>query len=202
MSRSFPTTTSPLTTSTTTSTRAANRCGSLSECDLGVAQRLALMALRHGSFVRDLPEGSFVGDTAEERAYAEYLLVLLRRYGGAGFDEEKVLTVLADHPLLLAPADPEHVTHDCPVCGSPALFSVARGTVCDDCADRVRCSSGHRVAGTSAEAWGHFSAYHLDGHGEECHSVTDSGVCWIDDCLCVMEESPAGGVVVEVVGGL
>ncbi len=66
MSRSLPTTTSPLTTSTTTSTRAANRCGSLSECDLGVAQRLALMALRHGSFVRDLPEGSFVGDTAEE----------------------------------------------------------------------------------------------------------------------------------------
>ncbi len=187
------------TTPTATPTRADHGCRSLSECDLGVAQRLALMALRHGGFVRDLPEGSFVGDTAEERAYGDYLLVLLRRYGGADFDEEKVLTVLADHPLLLAPADPEHVTHDCPVCGSPALFTTARGTVCDDCAERVRCSSGHLVAGTSADAWGHFAAYHVDGHGEECHSVTYSGVCWIDDCECVMEETRTGGVVVEVV---
>lgn len=190
------------TTASETPTRAELRCRALSECDLGVAQRLALMALRHGSFVRDLPEGSFALETPEDRAYAEYVLVVLRRHGATAGDDDSVLRVFTDQPLLLAAPDPEHVTHDCPICSAPALHSADRGTVCDDCAERVRCSSGHLVAGTNADAWGHFAAYHVDAHGEECHSVTESGVCWIDDCECVMEESLTGGVVVEVVGAV
>ena len=179
---------------------AETTCASLAECDLGVAQRLALMAMRHRSLVRDLPHGAMAGDTPEDRAYGEFLLVSLLRHIGDDHSDDALLRAFADHPLLLAPPDPDHVTHDCPICGRPALFSDDRFAVCDHCAQRARCSSGHLVSGWSADEWGHFQAFHADADAtEECHSVTEHGRCWIGDCECHMVDARSGGVHVEIV---
>ncbi|MFN8195439.1 MAG: hypothetical protein U0R80_14285 [Nocardioidaceae bacterium] len=200
MPRLTTTSASHATVSLPTVGRAEGVCATLAECELGVAQRLALMALRRGVLVRDLPEGSMVGETPLDRAYAEFVLVHLHRYVDHELAEDDILRAFAEHPLLLAAPDPDHVTHDCPICGRPALYSADRVTVCDTCSEQARCSSGHLVTGWSADAWGEFVAYHVDVDAhEECHSVTDSGRCWIGDCECQMTEARTGGVHVEVV---
>lgn len=173
----------------------------LLEADLGVPQRLAVMALRHRTLVRDLPDQAIAGQTLQDRDYAEFLLVFLRREVDDDLSERAILRAFADNGLLRAAPDRDHVTHDCPLCASPVPYTQDRTSVCDACAAQAHCSEGLQVAGCCADAWGDFVVHHVtdeNSHDDMCVEVTESGRCWIGERECLLAESRFGGVHVQV----
>mgnify|MGYP003508649752 FL=1 len=163
--------------------------------DLPEQTRAAIDALIAGArSVSDLRPQPLASD--EERAGADYALVLLRR-GARAATEAAALRVIARQDILLAPIPAHSFAHPCPLCGGPALGSPRydRG-VCDDCYDKPMCHHGRRVKGYNANLMGGFEAVHPDDRSV-CDLTTTTGRITIDGFPAQIAEAHFGGVVIS-----
>ena len=169
----------------------------LTLADLPDQTRAAVDALLAGarsvSDLRPQPLGS-----DEERAGADYALVLLRR-GAKAASESAALRAIARQDVLLAPIPAHSFAHRCPLCGNPALGSPRYDrAVCDDCYATPACEHGRRVTGYNANLAGGFEALHPDDRSA-CDLTTTTGRVTINGIPALMAEARFGGVVISAV---
>lgn len=105
------------------------------------------------------------------------------------------------HRLPAAPTRSPH--HPCPICGAPTgHLDRYPLSVCADCQARAADSAGRTVVGFNEGMSGGLTVFHVvDGRPADISDeVMTSGLCWIDDIPCSMEEARFGGVVVQTLG--
>lgn len=174
--------------------RHRNRVLTLEE--VSPAHRAAIAALVSGvARVSELPPSARPG--VPDPGWADVLLVGLR-VRVTEPTEAAALRALAGDDSFLEWTDDGGRTHQCPVCGRPALGR-PRGyfSVCDECYPRTVCADRRKVRGYNTDLFGGFATVHPDD-GSECRAVNSSGRVWIGDHECEMGEEKFGGVYVAV----
>ncbi|TGO05381.1 macro domain-containing protein [Serinibacter arcticus] len=171
---------------------------------LPATTRAAVAALVSGArSVGDLEPRPLESD--DERARADYLLILLRRYASAASNasnasnqppiEADALRVVARHQVFVRGTD--HRAHPCPLCGTPAVGGPRYPrAVCDDCRDRIRCAHDRPIGGENIDLGGGFVARHTDD-GTACDTTTADHRARVDDRPVRIDEAHMGGVVIE-----